>query len=1241
MQYEAYEKKIKKVASFLALILRHIVLVIAVLLLIVGSIAALLVFKGTVFSVDCPESVAYGEEIACEGKAFLSSVSFEFFGDDGSWSETAPVMPGDYKVRACAKGSFGSTKYGEELALRITSAKLAVSVEEDAITYGEVPTPYGDTVGTDRIECTQFTYGDYRANTSIDVTHVQDSDDYEQDVDGYPVSTPIQPRNGNKEESLPDGVSGVVEITPDTSSIKIFNEDGVDVTQAYDIEAESKEVGIIPRKITVTVEDREKTYDGIALTWDVYELTEGELVGNDTMMATFYTSITEVGKEDNAPLLLIKNGKGDIVNFCYDVTMVKGTLSVNARLLYITSGSDEFVYDGIEHTCDTYYIEDHAEDDGLLEGHTLKLVESSSVKDVTDEPVLNDMLFSITDSEGKRIDNNYSILLGSGTLQVTPKDYEVSFSDASLEYDGQTHYYGLRYRFDAGRGRMEAISWPNYQGLKCTDVGVYSTEDAPVIICDLSGEDITHNFNINVKQHGKITITPRKLAVSTSDYAVEYSGGKDYPDWEATLNVNGALPSRHTVKASIADPESRIDVGEYENAAKVKIFDSSNKDVSHNYEIIEQGWGSFEIYERLVAVILVDAQKVYDDTPLMADKYHTNRLVSGHTLKGEITGSITEVKENGTVMSSLKKESIVITDEAGNDVTHNYSVAVIGGMLTIEPLPITVTTLSGTHEYDAEPFTKHEIYESVYESLLSGHTLEYTFDTGSYVTEIPKGEEKGIAVNALNIDKTKIIRTRDNKEVQGNYDITYVFGTLTLTKRAITVTSHSNTWEYDGEEHYERGFDVTTGTLVTAHGHKINTADIISETVIDAGKYDNYFYDIIIRNSRNVDVSHNYQISRDNGTLEITPKDIIVVTDSASKQYDGFPLRAPNATSNGLLPGHEILLEQSKTITNVSESGSENTFGNLIIVSDGQNVTKNYNVVEYEYGKLTVTRCPITVITGSDKRIYNGKAMSNDRGEIDPYVNGAYAKLYGNTQHTGTGEVENRCDTTRTKILDASGNDITDNFTIKGYIWGTLNAVEGDIIKVAVSPKTKIYTGSEISIPITQFDLEILSPGSYSINYGGLSISGENCGAYTLGMLNSLAEDYNIRVTALDGSGSGKVYKVIFVTPEGEEDNSYSVLNIAQRAITLTAASATCVYKENAQLTCNDADITKGSLASGHTIEFICQGSIFCDDSVYEGYTAVNRIEHCQIFDKYGNDVSYNYDVTCYDGILTLIMDDN
>ncbi|MBP3369857.1 MAG: hypothetical protein J6L85_03805 [Clostridia bacterium] len=1240
MQYEAYEKKIQKVASFLALILKHIVLVIAGLLVVVGSIAALMFFKGTVFSVDCPENVAYGEEIHCEGKAFLSSVRFEFRGEGGEWQETPPTFPGDYKVRACAKGSFGSMKYSDELALQVTPADLTVSVLEDKINYGATPTPAGETVGSDRIECTQFAYGEYTSSASGKFTLVSKTDEDEED-DAHIETTPIQPRATAQSDSLPDGVSGSVEITPDKSAIKIFNEDGIDVTEAYVISVEAKEVGIIPREITVTVEDKEKVYDGIQLAWDAYELTEGELLGNDTMMATFYASITEVGKKDNAPLLLIKNENGDEVNFCYDITVIYGTLSVNVRPLHIKSGSESFVYNGFDQFCDDYTIVDGS----LIEGHKLTVKDCATIRNVNETSVDNDMLFSITDSEGNLFDHCYSILLEAGKLEVTKRSVSVMgfVSDESFEYDGLTHYYGREYIYEAVSGGGQLYRLGEYGENKAEgwrNVGVYNTADASNVIFNRNGENITDNFEISVSHSATITIKPVTLTVSTSDYLKEYNGSKDYPDWESCVTLEGKLPAYDTVKFEPMSYEDFIDVGIYENKPNV-IATHNKENVSENYNIVYGELGSFEVYPRNVTVQMHNAEKIYDDTPLMARTYRAARLLTGHTLTGKIIGSITEVKENGSVSSSLDKESIVVTDSSGKDITYNYSVSIIEGALAIIPRPITITTVSGTHVYDADPFMLHEINDKTYDNLVKGHSLRVEFSQYSSITEIPKGETFGSVLNELDPTQTKIIREKDNKEVQSNYDITYDFGTLILEKREITVASHSNTWEYDGTGHEEKGFDISEGTLVAAHGHKINEAEIISETAIDAGKYENYFYEIIIRNSRGTDVSHNYQVSRVNGTLEITPKNIVVVTDSATKQYDGSPLYAPNATSDGLLSGHEIILEKSKGITNVSESGAENTYGKLVIICDGQNVTKNYKVVDCIYGKLTVTKLPITVTTGSAKRIYNGQPLSSDRGSIYPSVSGAYAQLYGNTQHTGIGEVENRCDTSKTKILDASGKDITSNFTIKGYEWGILNSVDGDVIKIAVHRKTKIYTGSIISVPITDFDLEIITPGNYTINYGGLTVSGLNCGVYTLASLNQLAENYDIRVTSRDASDSGKLYKVIFVTPEGKEDNSYAVMRIAPRAITLTAASATCVYKENAVFTCNDADITKGSLVSGHTIEYVCEGSITCDDRVYEGYTQSNVIISHRILDKFGDDVTGNYDITLQEGSLTLIMDEN
>ena len=170
-----------------------------------------------------------------------------------------------------------------------------------------------------------------------------------------------------------------------------------------------------------------------------------------------------------------------------------------------------------------------------------------------------------------------------------------------------------------------------------------------------------------------------------------------------------------------------------------------------------------------------------------------------------------------------------------------------------------------------------------------------------------------------------------------------------------------------------------------------------------------------------------------------------------------------------------------------------------------------------------------------------------------------------------------------------------------------------------------------------EFSPEILSQGKYSINYGDLAILMTDTGYFTLGELNNLAADANIRVTSLDGSGAGKTYKVIFVTPMGSQNEDYKIFTVKKKSITVTATSAELVYKAGAILSCNDASITKGSLVDGHTYSYYCDGFIDCSKPLRDGYVVTNAISNYQIFDKEGNDVSFNYDIKYEQGLLTLV----
>lgn len=101
-----------------------------------------------------------------------------------------------------------------------------------------------------------------------------------------------------------------------------------------------------PRAITVTAQDASKTYGeaGPVFTWAI---TSGELVESESLEGL------EIEREDNDNVrdggyaLHLTQAKG--ANSNYNITFVDGVFTINQRLLTVTWGTSEFVYDGKEH----------------------------------------------------------------------------------------------------------------------------------------------------------------------------------------------------------------------------------------------------------------------------------------------------------------------------------------------------------------------------------------------------------------------------------------------------------------------------------------------------------------------------------------------------------------------------------------------------------------------------------------------------------------------------------------------------------------------------------------------------------------------------------------------------------------------------------------------------------------------------------------------------------------------------
>ncbi len=111
------------------------------------------------------------------------------------------------------------------------------------------------------------------------------------------------------------------------------------------IEGEAKLV-VTPRKVTATASDASKTYGDAdpEFTWAV---TSGKLVEGESLEGIEIEREAGEDVREGGYALNVTQTKGANPN--YDITFVDGVFAINRRLLTVTWGTSEFVYDGKEH----------------------------------------------------------------------------------------------------------------------------------------------------------------------------------------------------------------------------------------------------------------------------------------------------------------------------------------------------------------------------------------------------------------------------------------------------------------------------------------------------------------------------------------------------------------------------------------------------------------------------------------------------------------------------------------------------------------------------------------------------------------------------------------------------------------------------------------------------------------------------------------------------------------------------
>lgn len=389
----------------------------------------------------------------------------------------------------------------------------------------------------------------------------------------------------------------------------------------------------------------------------------------------------------------------------------------------------------------------------------------------------------------------------------------------------------------------------------------------------------------------------------------------------------------------------------------------------------------------------------------------SNITVGAH---GTDAGTYDAQFANGTVGTVDKTEKYIV-------------VSAKDGKLVIGKAKVTLKSADLSKKYDGTALENGGTALAAETGFAEGEGATYTF-TGSQTLV-------GSSANAFNY-------TLNEGTKADNYTITKSEGTLKVTDRdetekyEITVTANSATETYDGTEKTVSG---VTGTTLTNDKGATFTVEGLSATVsgTDAGEYTNEVSGTpVVKDAAGNDVTSQFKVKTVNGKLVIDKRAVTIKPKDATKAYDGKPLKATEweVVSGSFVDGQSIADPQydgSQTVPGSSESSITWSY------AEGTNAD-NYNITAAK-GSLTVTdradgeKYEITVTANSAEFTYDGNEhMAEGFKTLEFPVDGneyTVSGLSASVARTDAGTYSNAI-TGTAKVVDASGNDVSDQFSV-------------------------------------------------------------------------------------------------------------------------------------------------------------------------------------------------------------------
>lgn len=360
------------------------------------------------------------------------------------------------------------------------------------------------------------------------------------------------------------------------------------------------------------------------------------------------------------------------------------------------------------------------------------------------------------------------------------------------------------------------------------------------------------------------------------------NGEKTY-DGTPLLANNFILESGELMKGHSAEAEltgSQTDVGVSESGLKLTVKDEDGFDVTHKYEVKVHA-GTLTVTPQVLSVELADGQAVYNGREV---EFANFEIVAGKLAEGHYLAASHPNAKLMNVGDSLPDDlKPIVYDGLGKVVTDNYLVMFSVGNVRIVPREITIKPETVAKVYDGGYVTVDKT-ELVSGSLAAGQSVQAKILTEDGYAATAKDANGDGVRTVIDEDNLKIFADDGITEVTENYDITYESSLLKIEKRALTLASPTQNWDYDGEEHSADTISIISGSLAAGQDITVTHAP----KVINVTEEDNDITFSITADG--FPVTENYEITFKCGKLKINKKPITLYAKTVTKVFDGAPL---------------------------------------------------------------------------------------------------------------------------------------------------------------------------------------------------------------------------------------------------------------------------------------------------------------------------------------------------------------